>query len=109
MWLMAKRRDRGLRVFTAKQNRALRSALLELKTSRKLSQMGLGRLLGIAQQNAGRLLRDRNAGFGFNTAARLARELGFGGVEAFFAAKGLASLSDVGLRETANDMHAKSA
>lgn len=87
---MAKHRVARASVFTPRQNRALRAALRTLRQQRDLSQMGLGRLLGIAQQNAGRLLTVDDAGFSYDTATRLVRELGFAGVDTFFASKGIA-------------------
>lgn len=87
---MAKQRAARTSVFTVRQNRALRAALRTLRQQRELSQMGLGRLLGIAQQNAGRLLTVDDAGFSYDTATRLVRELGFDGVDAFFTKKGIA-------------------
>lgn len=93
-------------VFTPRQNKALRTALRRLKQTKKLSQLGLGRLLGIAQQNAGRLLTLETAGFSYDTATRLVRESGFDGVDAFFAVKGVAQpgrADDEGLAATGTD------
>lgn len=74
-------------VFGGPQNRALRVALRGVKRSRKLSQAALGELLGTTQQNIGRLLTSALGGFSYETATLLVRELGFDGVDAFFAEK----------------------
>ncbi len=90
-------------VFSTRQNRALRSALRALKNSRKLSQLSVGHLLGIAQQNAGRLLKSQGAGFSYDTATKLACELGFTGVDEFFRAKRLTAPSEVASARTGTD------
>jgi transcriptional regulator with XRE-family HTH domain len=82
---------RGKRsVFSSAQNEVLRAALLELKKRKGLSQTELGELLGVKQQNAGRLLREDATGFSYDSATRLVRKLGFSGVDSFFKAKKVA-------------------
>jgi hypothetical protein len=71
-------------VFSVDQNRLLRVAMAKLAETMP-SQKALGDALGLAQQNAGRLMRDRRAGFSYATATALVRLLGFGGVDEFFA------------------------
>lgn len=83
-------------MFDSRQNRALRLALLAVKRSRKLSQDALGELLGTTQQRVQQLLLTTTAeGFSYKTATALARELGFDGVDAFFAAKRVGTSADV--------------
>ncbi len=88
MSVMAKRRRGRGPIFSKVQNAALRTALLAL-TARFPSQRSLGFALGLAQQNAGRLINDRRAGFSYVTACAVARLSGFSGVDAFFEANGL--------------------
>ncbi len=76
-------------VFGARQNRALRTALRAVKRSRSLSQIALGEMLGMTQQNVARLLKSDEAGFSYEAATRLVRSLGEEGVDAFFRAKGI--------------------
>ncbi len=76
-------------VFSEAQNAALRVALVALE-ARYTSQVDLGKAIGVEQQNAGRLLRDERAGFGYATASRVAHLSGFTGVDSFFVAKGVA-------------------
>ncbi len=60
------------------ENRVLRAAVRKLKEDRDLNQAAVGRILGIKQQNAGRLLSALpHVGMGRATANNLARELGF--------------------------------
>lgn len=73
--------------FTAEQNEALRSELAEVHARKSLTQAKLGEILGVNQQNAGRLLR--SAGFSYVSATRLVRFLGYAGVDTFFRAKGV--------------------
>jgi hypothetical protein len=73
--------------FTPAQNAALRKELALLNKTR--SQVALGQELGIKQQNVGRLLNNKDAGFAYTTASRLVRMAGFVGVDAFFARMGL--------------------
>jgi hypothetical protein len=80
-------------VFTTDQNAELRAALRELQRQHNHSQAALGALLGIAQQTAGRLLRLDAAGFSYASATRLVRACGFGGVDSFFRARGVALAS----------------
>jgi hypothetical protein len=70
--------------FSEEQNAALRAALLTLEGS----HADIGRDLGIAHQNVGRLRREDGSGFSYRTASRLVRLVGFEGVDAFFAARG---------------------
>lgn len=88
MFGMAKRHPGKPSVFSRKQNQALRNLLLELRGTYS-SQKALGEALGIAQQNAARLLSDRRAGFAYATASAVVRLAGFAGVDAFFADRGL--------------------
>lgn len=104
MYSMAKRRTGKVAGFTAAQNKALRATLKEI-AQQYASQKELGMALGVRQQNAGRLLNDSRAGFGYTTALAVARLAGFGGVEALFAAKGLAPESSPVLEDTS--LHAR--
>lgn len=79
--------------FTADQNAELRAALRELQRQHSYSQAALGAVLGVAQQTAGRLLRLDAAGFSYGSATRLVRACGFGGVDSFFRARGVALAS----------------
>lgn len=80
-------------VFTAAQNAALRAALAGLEYP---SHSAAAVDLGIQQQNVSRLLGDERAGFGYDTACRVARLAGFGGLDEFFAAHGVeAEAADV--------------
>lgn len=80
--------------FSPPQNAALRAVLLTMHADR--SQSELARLLGIAQQNIARLLKDDRSGFGYATASRLAHLAGFAGVDAFLEAKGVATPPESG-------------
>lgn len=75
-------------MFTPEQNKALRGALIIARDERGVSQAKLGEIIGCNQQNAGRLLRD--GGFSYGSATRLARFLGYAGVDAFFVKMGVA-------------------
>lgn len=87
---MPKGRKRGHpSVFTSSQNRALRAELKALR-EKYGSQSALGDAIGIEQQNVGRLLGERDAGFSYATATAVVRLAGFGGVDAFFRSKGVA-------------------
>lgn len=90
MWGMSKRA-----VFSPRQNAALREALQNIETN-YASQAALGEAIGVEQQTAGRLLRDDRAGFSFSTASRLVRLVGFEGVDAFFTAKGVGEVAELG-------------
>ncbi len=74
-------------VFNVTQNRALRAALKELRRQYP-TQAALATVLEIKQQNVGRLLAEKG-GFAYGTATRLVRLLGFAGVDAFFADRGV--------------------
>lgn len=64
--------------FSDEENAVLRDAFRRLRKERELSQAEAGELVGIAQQNAGRLLSATSrAGMSRTTANRLARALGF--------------------------------
>jgi hypothetical protein len=64
--------------FSEEENRVLRAALGRLQRDRGVTQRELGELLGIAQQNAGRLLSaNGRGGMGRSTANHLARALGY--------------------------------
>lgn len=78
------------KVFTDEQNAELRSALRDVKRRRHYSQQALGQLLGIEQQNVGRLLNSEAEGFSYKSATRLCRLAGYAGVDTFFRAKGVA-------------------
>lgn len=78
-------------VFASAQNRALRSLLVKAMKQHG-SQQALAELLGIKQQNVGRLLRDGRAGFSYATAGALVRLEGWSGIDAFFEAKGLVTV-----------------
>lgn len=78
------------KVFTDEQNDALRVALRDVRRRRHYSQQALGQLLGIEQQNVGRLLNSEAEGFSYKSATRLCRLTGFAGVDSFFKAKGVA-------------------
>lgn len=77
--------------FTYQQNQALRVVLSEV--TENSSQKAVGEALGIAQQNVGRLLNDRKAGFAHSTAKALVRLAGFASVDAFLDAKGLSDVA----------------
>lgn len=79
-------------VFTEAQNRELRAVLSKLAGSS--SQQAIAEQLGIKQQNVGRLLRSSEAGFSYQTALALVRLAGWAGLDAFFAAKRVASSTD---------------
>ncbi len=85
---MAKRKIGHPSNFTVQQNRALRAALASLM-GRFETQTRLAVAIGITQKNTSRLLIDKNSGFSYATASAVARLLGFQGVDAFFASKGL--------------------
>jgi transcriptional regulator with XRE-family HTH domain len=86
---MAKRKPTGHPTsFSAEQNRLLRAALRDLKRERDLSQVAVGELLGISQQVAGKLLSPARGGLSYGTATKLARALGFEGVDDFFVRGG---------------------
>lgn len=93
---MASIRKGGHRkVFTDAQNSALREALVDLHKKRNLSQTALGAILGIKQQNAGRLLKeDDDNGFSYESGTRLVRYLGFAGVDTFFRSRGVSLPSE---------------
>ena len=76
-------------VFAPAQNAALRDALNSLGFT---SQAAAAEALGIEQQSAGRLMRD--GGFSFSTGRKVAQLAGYEGVDAFFAAKGIANAPD---------------
>lgn len=81
--------------FSEDENRVLRTALRKLRADEGLSQAGVGRILGIKQQNAGRLLAaDSRVGMGRGTANNLARHLGFRDAEHFLLEHGLLSTLD---------------
>lgn len=82
------------RVFTDAQNAALREALKDMKARKGLSQAGIGVVLGIKQQNVGRVLNSTTDGFAWATATRLVRALGYASPETFFRAKGVALVED---------------
>lgn len=85
-----KRRAGRANDFTPEQNHELRALLHRLKDQRDLSQVEIGRKLGVAQQNIARLLSDDTAGFSYGSATRLCHQLGYDGVDTFFRAKGVA-------------------
>lgn len=88
MWPMSPPRKKGHPdVFTAPQNRTLRAELRKLQARRHYSQTALANILGIAQQNAGRLLASEESGFSYQSATRLARALGYRGVDELFRDK----------------------
>mgnify|MGYP000249288069 CR=1 FL=1 len=60
-----------------------------------------GEALGIAQQNVGRLLKDRRAGFGYSTATALVRLAGFGSVDEFFRDRGVIADSSTSVEPVA--------
>lgn len=76
--------------FSADENRALRAALRRLQEKEALSQTAVGKVLGISQQNAGRLLgAEPGAGMSRTTANALARKLGFRDAEHFLLEAGV--------------------
>lgn len=75
--------------FTAEQNDALRAALADLQERKSMTQAKLGGVLGVNQQNAGRLVRA--GGFSYASATRLVRFLGFAGVDTFFRSRDVVS------------------
>lgn len=105
---MAKRRRGHPTVFSPEQNRALRNALKSLSTSYP-SQSALGEALGIEQQNAGRLMKDRRAGFSYSTASSVAQLSGFAGVDAFFSAKGVAQADSTTVLAENASIHSRQA
>lgn len=62
--------------FVDEDTQLLRDAAIQLKEQRNLSGVELGKLLGIAQQNASRFTKG-NGGISRNTANRLAEALGY--------------------------------
>lgn len=79
-------------VFSDAENKALRAMLRRLKAERELTQVEVGRLLGISQQNAGRLLGSSpHVGMSRPTANALARALGYRDNEALLLAAGVHS------------------
>ena len=82
------------KVFGDAQNAALREALGELKNRKDLSQTALGKILGIKQQNVGRLLNSSTDGFSYATATSLVRALGYASPDTFFRAKGVATANE---------------
>lgn len=68
--------------FSPEENSALRAALRRLQKDRDLSQEELGKILGMTQQNAGRLITTQG-GMGRGTANALARELGYRDADSF--------------------------
>jgi hypothetical protein len=88
-WLTMARQGAQRTVFGMRQNRALRTGLRAVRRDRKLSQVAIGQLLGMTQQNVARLLNSDDAGFSYEAATRLVQALGHAGVDAFFLAKGL--------------------
>lgn len=80
-------------VFSDDENRALREALRKHRDEHDLTGAQVGRLLGIKQQNAARLLSDapahRLTGMGRDTANNLARILGFRDAEHFLIEHGV--------------------
>lgn len=85
---MAKRKRGRPTVFSPRQNRALRVELTRL-LNRFGSRARLGDAIGVAQQNASRLLNDANSGFSYATATTVAQLAGFVGVDAFFRNRGV--------------------
>ena len=73
--------------FTRAQNQVLHEALHELDDA-MASQDELAKALGVVQQTASRLLRDGR--FSTGPATALVRRLGYAGLDAFFAKKGVA-------------------
>lgn len=69
--------------FSEAENRVLRAALRKLVQEHELSQAALGKILGIKQQNAGRLLGPGRVGMGRATANNLARHLKYRDAEHF--------------------------
>lgn len=78
------------KVFSEAQNAALRDALREIRGRRHYSQVALGNVLGIKQQNVSRLLVEDAAGFSYESALRLVRLMGFRSVETFFERRAVA-------------------
>lgn len=86
--MMAKQQRGRSTVFSTPQNQALRVEL-KVQGAKYTSERAFGEALGIAQQNVGRLLKDRRAGFGYSTATALVRLAGFGSVDEFFRDRGV--------------------
>lgn len=64
--------------YTPEENAVLRAALRRMRELEELTQAGVGAIIGVEQQNAGRLLAaGSKVGMGRATANRLARHIGF--------------------------------
>lgn len=74
--------------FTPEQSVALRKALEEMRQAKGWTQAQLGDKIGVAQQNASRVLKSGN--FGYINATKAARLLGYIGIDAFFEARSVA-------------------
>lgn len=80
--------------FTPEQQGALRAALKEWIAEQRgagvhLTQEGIGELLGVVQQTAGRFLAHEGTGVSYASATKIARLTGAAGVDEFFAKRGL--------------------
>lgn len=75
-------------VFSDEENATLRAELRALKNDRGLSQAAVGRLIGVGQPTAGKLLGTRHAGMSRATANALARALNFRDAEELLLDRG---------------------
>lgn len=76
-------------VFSDEENNVLRAALRKFRDTNDLTQKQIGELLGIEQQNAGRLLAKGRAGMSRDTANKFARTVGFRDAEHFLLENGV--------------------
>lgn len=78
-------------VFSDRENEVLRAALRRLRDEKELTQKELGELLGMRQQNAGRLVGAAKTGMSRDAANRLARRLGYRDAEHYLLEVGVFS------------------
>lgn len=77
--------------FTEEQNAVLREALVGFMERNGLNQPAMAKMLKIEQPSVGRYVQAKNpTGFAYPVATKVARLAGYIGVDALFAAKGVA-------------------
>lgn len=90
--------------FSAEENKVLRDTLRALRDEREMTQADVGRLLGIKQQNAGRLLGSSpHTGMGRQTANKLAEALGYRDAEQLLLERG--ALAGMKATPAGNEWH----
>lgn len=91
MLAMAGSWDFSPAVFTDEQNAVLREVLLKFMDRNQLNQPSMAKMLHIEQPSVGRYIQAKNpTGFAYPVATKIARLAGYIGVDALFAAKGVA-------------------